>query len=127
VAASDATAAPEAAHRLPRPVLVAEPPPDRRPDRRRAPPPAPARRTRRDRPAGRRALRPGRSPAGVAIPLPARALRRAAAARRLGASTVRLPVVAGRGRAGLGPGRIGPGVDPQPPARPAAGPRLLVL
>ncbi len=63
---------------------------------------------------------------GAALPLPARAVRRATPARRARAGALGLAAAAGRRRARVGARRLGAGVDPQPAQRPAGGSRLLL-
>ena len=120
-----AAAAARLQHRLPGPGVVAEPADDRRPTSSASrcgctgSAPAPSRRRRVD-----DAARPGRAAARGRPALPARALRRAAAAGQPGPGAVRRAVAARRRRADLGARRVRAGGGAQPD-RPAAGrPRL---
>ena len=118
LAAPDAAAATPDADDLPGPLRLAEPAQAGRPDRRRAAAAAEGRLRRRAAPPGPGAARAGRALARALQPLPARVLRRPAAADR-DRPGARAEAEAGRRRrAGLRPRRLDPGADHQPARRP---------
>jgi oligopeptide/dipeptide ABC transporter ATP-binding protein len=101
---------------LPGPVLLAEPPEDAARHRRRAAPREPRGHAARARRARGRAPPARRAPARVHAAIPARVQRRATPAHRNRPGAGAQSEPRGRGRAGLGSGRLGPGADPEPHA-----------
>ena len=122
---SDAPAAPGHPDRLPGPVHLAQPAQDRRRHHRRAVRDPPGRRAQ-GRPAapGPGTARPGRAQPGAHQPLPAPVLRRPAAAHRHRPRGGAQPQGDHLRRAGVGPGRLGPGPGGQPAGEPAGRARV---